>query len=407
VSKYDLAVVGSGLAGLTAAAAAARMQKRVIVLEREKVAGGALAGFERDGYRFYPGPSLSYGFERGGVFQTLEENFGLSQSALLRSPCYQVTLPDRRITVYAEHSETLAELRREFPSEIDRIIRFFQDLRSRAANNGRSRVAAFLSRRRSAASIIRGYRFSPEFILFLDVQSRYFFGRPVEILPLTSLITLIDAAPLTVTGGFKRLVDHLVATIVKNQGEIRYNVPFSDLVIRRHGVDMPSEAVDANVVLLNERERQGTRVCMGVQSELVPVSMLPDVLCAPSYAVPGCFFTLALSARDDEKTAPRGKRAVMASFSSSCPDQGQDDRIRAIAAIMPFLEDFTIFSGECSLPVSPLKLPGDLSLRPVRISGTGQLLSRSSRYGVSSIPDGSGAPADEVMAAQRFLEFIK
>jgi hypothetical protein len=399
--------VGSGLAGLTAAAAAARMKKRVIVLEPEGIPGGALAGFEKDGFRFYPGPSLSYGFERGGVFQTLAENFGMSQSASLCSPCYQVALPDRRITVYAEHSETLDELRREFLPEIDRITRFYQDLRKQAAQNSRSRMASFLSRGRSAASSVRSYGFSREFTLFLDVQSRYFFGKSLQSLPLPSLITLIDSAPFTVTGGFKRLVDHLVATVLTNHGDIRYEVPLSDLEIRRQGVDLPSGPIDASTVLLNLRKPQGAWVCMGVHAQIVPVSMLPEVLCLPSYSRPECFFTLTLNARDDETTAPRGKRAMMASFSPSCPEQGQEERMQAIAAIVPFLKEFTVFSGERSLSINPLRLPPDLSLRPVRTSGKNQMLSRSSRYAVFVMPDGSGAPADELIAAQRFIEFVR
>lgn len=407
MSNYDLAVVGSGLAGLAAAAAASRMKQRTILLEQRGTAGGAFAFFEKDGFRFYPGPSLSYEFERGGLFQSLAENLGMSQNASLRSPCYQVALPDRRITVFAEHSETLDELRREFGPEIDRISRFYRELRKHAERNSRNRVSSFISRQRSAVSFIRDYRFSPEFTLFLDVQSRYFFRRTLETLPLSSLIRLIDSAPLTVSGGFKRLVDHLVATIVRNKGEIRYNVPFSDLKIRRQGIDLSSGPIEAKAVLLNVRARQRLSLCMGVQEQVVPVSMLPDVLCVPSYSKPECFFALCLSDKDDESTAPRGKRSLIASFSSPCEDQSQENCMSSIAAIIPFINEFSVLFGNCSPPIEPLRIPPEIDFKPVLSSGRGPLLMRSSRYGLFAVPDENDSPADPLIAALRFVEFIR
>ncbi len=142
--KYDLAVVGAGLGGLAAAALACRMNKKTIVLEPGDSVGGALRLYHRNGFSFYLGPSLSFGFERGGALQHLNETLGIAQNASLRSPCYQVVLPDRRITVYAEQSETLDELRREFPGEIDAIARFYQDIRKHALQNSKSAVSAFL-----------------------------------------------------------------------------------------------------------------------------------------------------------------------------------------------------------------------------------------------------------------------
>lgn len=64
--NYDLIVVGSGLAGLAAAATASKLKKKTIVLEPGESAGGSVAGIEKGGYRFTPGPVIVHGFERGG-----------------------------------------------------------------------------------------------------------------------------------------------------------------------------------------------------------------------------------------------------------------------------------------------------------------------------------------------------
>ena len=65
--KYDLTVAGAGLGGLTIAALMSRSGKKVIVLESSASLDAALGVREFDGFHFFQGPTLSYGFEQGGV----------------------------------------------------------------------------------------------------------------------------------------------------------------------------------------------------------------------------------------------------------------------------------------------------------------------------------------------------
>ena len=52
---WDAIVIGSGIGGLTAAAALAKEEKRILVLEQHKVAGGLTQTFKRHGWTFAPG----------------------------------------------------------------------------------------------------------------------------------------------------------------------------------------------------------------------------------------------------------------------------------------------------------------------------------------------------------------
>jgi len=53
-----VAVIGSGIAGLSAAIRLAVRGKQVVVFEQNSYTGGKVTAFEKDGYRFDMGPSL-------------------------------------------------------------------------------------------------------------------------------------------------------------------------------------------------------------------------------------------------------------------------------------------------------------------------------------------------------------
>jgi phytoene dehydrogenase-like protein len=63
--RADLVVVGGGLAGLTAAAKAAKAGKSVVLLEQAKTVGGRAATLVRDGVHFnlgLDGPRIRFCF---------------------------------------------------------------------------------------------------------------------------------------------------------------------------------------------------------------------------------------------------------------------------------------------------------------------------------------------------------
>jgi phytoene dehydrogenase-like protein len=410
VPKYELAVVGAGLGGLAAAALAARQGRKVIVLDPGDSAGGVLDVCREDGFVFSPGPHLSFGFERDGIIQRLGERLGIALSASLCSPCYQVALPDRRVTVYAEHSETLDELRREFAHEIDRIARFYRDLRTEVIKGTKSRISAFLLRRKNAVGFIHRYRFSREFTAFLDVQSFFFFRRRADDLSLSSLITLCDSAPFVIPGGFKKLVEQMVDVILKNKGEIRYQVPFSEITLRdgRGAVSSSSKGgADAEIVLLNaDRQKRGRMLFLGVHNDVIPTGMLHCVLCLADYSRMEDLFTLSVSAQNDLTVAPKGMSTLVASCSSSSL-LTKNELMQQVGSVIPFLNDFVVFEREYDPAAGAYVVPEGMSFKTLRFPDSQVYLSRSPRGNVYMLGDGSGTPAQEIAAALAFVSRLK
>lgn len=405
--KYDLVVVGAGLGGLAAAALASRMNKRTVVLEPGNAVGGALGSFQKKDFLFYPGPRLSFGFEPGGILQLLNESLGIAQSASLRSPCYQIALPDRRITVYAEQSEILEELRREFPNEIDKIAKFYRAIRKQSLRNSKSRLSTFLAGTKSARAFISSYRFSIEFRAFLDVQALYFFGNHAAALPQLSLIMLCASAPLTLPQGFRKLADQTLDVLIKNGGEIRYGVPLQSISFKRNALSISQETFETDAVLLNlEPGPQIPFTCFALREDVVPVGMLNEVLYVPDYAHPEHFLALSLSAKGDPTAAPSGMRALTVS-SRFFGHQSLDDLIQHVKMIIPFLHEFLVFAQEYVPMMRTFVLPKDISMKKVKTSDNQALLSRNSGKGIYMLLDRVETPAQSVTAVRRFIEQVR
>lgn len=404
--NYDLVVVGAGLGGLAAASLGSRLNKKTLVLEPGKAVGGALASLEKDHFVFYPGPLLSFGFERGETLQQLNETLGISQDTSLRSPCYQVALPDRRITVYAEQAETLEELRREFPNEIDKIEKFYRDLHRQSLRNSKSRFSAFLANTTSARGFISSYGFSREFTAFLDVQSLYFFNCRAADLRQLSLIQLCDSAPLTLPRGFSLIAGQMLDVVLKNGGDIRYNVSFQDISLKKNKLYISEEIIETGTVLINpESGPPMPFTCCGLREEVVPVGMLNDVLCVTDYAHPENFVSLSLSTKGDQAAAPPGMRTLIAS-SRSFSHQSLDERVHQMKMIIPFLTEFLLFAHDNVPMTRTFVMPNDISMKKVKKSDGQTLLSRDARKGIYMLVDRVDAPVLSVSAAQRFMEFI-
>jgi len=146
--QWDAIVIGSGIGGLSAAAALARCEKRVLVLEQHFVLGGMTQTFERQGFRFATG--LHY---IGGVGPQADAagSFGrllawLGDGSLRFAPlpagfdCVRLRDPalpqgEFRFTFGAPESDTIARLKALFPQDAAALDRYASDCReaSRAA----------------------------------------------------------------------------------------------------------------------------------------------------------------------------------------------------------------------------------------------------------------------------------
>ncbi len=79
VKKYDAIVIGSGMGGLTAASLLSKKGLNILLIEKEKQAGGYVVSFKRDGFTFDATGAFVGGCQEGGEFYQILKEIGVHE----------------------------------------------------------------------------------------------------------------------------------------------------------------------------------------------------------------------------------------------------------------------------------------------------------------------------------------
>ncbi len=220
---------------------------------------------------------------------------------------------------------------------------------------------------------------------------------------------MINTSPLYEPQGFKKTADLLLEVILKHDGVVRFSEPFPEMVPQRGnrvGLLTTGGPVESATVLLNTRERlRDSFTFIGIMDEGVPIGMRHEVICLPDYARPEDIFSLAVSSQGDERSAPRGKRALTVWFPNRPPDRDQPGvLIDLVRDIIPFLERFsdTVHAQmpEGTQYATPAAMLKREESSPIR-------LERGTAKNIYLIRDDAAYPVQAVVAAQRMAEILQ
>lgn len=138
--KWDAVVIGSGLGGLSAAAAFARQGFKALVIEQHSVAGGYATTFKRrGGFVFDVSLHSTTVVERNGVFNLIPGFPEIGDIGFVpHKVLYRAIFPDHDIRVpHRDLEGYIRILTGHFPDESEGIRNLFQGMRGLAGDIGR------------------------------------------------------------------------------------------------------------------------------------------------------------------------------------------------------------------------------------------------------------------------------
>jgi phytoene dehydrogenase-like protein len=123
-AKYDVVVVGAGIAGLTCANYLISSGKRVLLLEHNHQAGGLMGGFWRKGFYFDAGDQS---FEQANIMFPILKELGLYQPVDWEFSDYSAVLPQGSV-VFKEKKQAIEQFADLFPEQRQGIFRLFEEM---------------------------------------------------------------------------------------------------------------------------------------------------------------------------------------------------------------------------------------------------------------------------------------
>ncbi|MBL0309034.1 MAG: NAD(P)/FAD-dependent oxidoreductase [Bacteroidetes bacterium] len=129
--SYDIVVIGAGMGGLTAAAMLSKAGYSVVVVDAANQAGGYLAGFHRNRFRFDTAVHWLNQCNPGGVIHTVFETIGSDYPRAATQNRIKRYLGDHHNYLLTNSPDELKQqLQKEFPHEKKGIERFFKDAKA-------------------------------------------------------------------------------------------------------------------------------------------------------------------------------------------------------------------------------------------------------------------------------------
>ncbi|MCP5067089.1 MAG: NAD(P)/FAD-dependent oxidoreductase [bacterium] len=258
IGRYDVIVIGSGLAGLLAGNGLARKGYRVLMLEEHSIPGGCTTNFERKGYRFEASNHVMNGCERGGMTYAQLEKVGAHERAeFIKIHSFGRQIDEIKGTNYElpwatdAHVEMLIE---NFPDEEEGIRGYYarfgpmaeallstyapQDPDDKAQQERvRDAVAEFGALAgKTGKQVLDEYVSHPELIRLMSAIPSGFLGTPCEevaagMLIMTEMVFRANGGSAYYPkGGSGQLSQVLADHFEDNGGELQYNRRVTEIV---------------------------------------------------------------------------------------------------------------------------------------------------------------------------------
>ncbi len=131
IPKYEVVVVGAGIAGLTTAALLQKEGIQTLLLEAHDKVGGCAGYFFHKGYTFDAGATVIIGLDPEGLHSYVFQQLGVAAPESTLIECVTVHLPDRTVNLWHDQGKWERERVERFartPDEARRLADFWKQV---------------------------------------------------------------------------------------------------------------------------------------------------------------------------------------------------------------------------------------------------------------------------------------
>ena len=126
-SRYDVIVLGAGIAGLICGTFLAKQGKKVLIIEQHSIPGGYCTSFKRKGFIFDAAVHHIGGCGKWSVVGRCLKELDININFLQLDPMDSIRFPSFSVEIPADIDDYVALLKERFPSESEKLSLFFKE----------------------------------------------------------------------------------------------------------------------------------------------------------------------------------------------------------------------------------------------------------------------------------------
>lgn len=262
--KYDAAVIGAGIGGLTCGGLLAKAGKRVCIVEKHTKPGGYVTSYTRKGFTFDV-PHVIGGLR---IPPQIIDQLGVDLDFIELEPYQKFIYPKHEIKVYTDIERYKEELKRAFPQDSESIDRYYETLtrmqqefmeQDMGGTTQRERVPTiFKYRNKTFKRLLTDHVENPKLQAVLGTSWGYVGWPPSRVSALYMVRMLMSyhlGGAWYPQGGYGRIADGFAEAFVKLGGELLLKTKVDKIIVengKASGVKLDNgKSIKTNLVISN------------------------------------------------------------------------------------------------------------------------------------------------------------
>ncbi|MEE4354352.1 MAG: NAD(P)/FAD-dependent oxidoreductase [Desulfatiglans sp.] len=256
--KYDVVIIGAGIAGLVCGATLAQAGKRVKLIEQHSLAGGYCTSFKRKGFTFNAAAVRINGAGRGEVLYNVLERLGLEKRLSFHriEPLFKIISPEGSFYITKDFEQYKQLLYDNFPKQESKISDLFSTLQTIHQTSTTS-PDLLKYRDMSFKQLVESYVKDSRVLFYLTAiaDSALPPSRTSAIFFAKTLLEHFAQGTYIVEGGSQNLSNALADSFQEHGGELELGTMVEKIIVqdgKATGIrTTQGEQIDADVVVSN------------------------------------------------------------------------------------------------------------------------------------------------------------